>query len=151
MHDPCLSCCELWYGTNRICYDFVLRETWHPAILLSKMLKIKSSSMIMNTYQGHMTWFKIQNLSHMLLVWTLSFIKLLWPSLRFSSCTHDQDTRTLINKTVDSYTESYAKTCFFRPPNNYYIHLSCVSLSKISYAKNNSMGYAKKRERKRKK
>jgi hypothetical protein len=25
--------------------------------------------MIMNTYQGHMTWFKIQNPSHMLLVW----------------------------------------------------------------------------------
>ena len=41
MHAPFLSCCELWYGTNRICYDFVLRETWHPEILFSKMLKFK--------------------------------------------------------------------------------------------------------------
>ena len=39
MHAPFLSCCELWYGTNRIYYDFILRETWHPEILLSKMLK----------------------------------------------------------------------------------------------------------------
>ena len=38
---PFLSCCKLWYGINRIYYDFVLRETWHPEILLSKMLKSK--------------------------------------------------------------------------------------------------------------
>ena len=62
------------------------------------MLKYKSSSMIMNTYQGHMTWYSNSNLSHMLLVWSLSFVKLLWPLLRFSSCTHDQDTCTPTNK-----------------------------------------------------
>ena len=63
-----------------------------------KNTKIQSSSMIMNTYQGHMTWYSNSSLSHMLLVWSLSFVKLLWPLLRFSSCTHDQDTRTPINK-----------------------------------------------------
>ena len=114
MHAPFLSCCNLWYGTNRICYDFVLRETWHPEISFSKMLKFKSFSMVMNTYQGHMTWYPNSNLSHMLLVITLSFVKLVWPLLRFSSCTHDQDTRTPTNKIADFYTESYAKTCF--PP-----------------------------------
>ena len=41
MHAPSPNCCELWYGTNRICYDFVLRETWHPEISFSKMLKSK--------------------------------------------------------------------------------------------------------------
>ena len=34
----------------------------------------------------------------MLLVIALSFVKLLWPLLRFLSCTDDQDTRTPINK-----------------------------------------------------
>ena len=101
MHAPFLSCCELWYGTNRICYDFVLRETWHPEISFSKKLKFKSSSMVMNTYQGHMTWYSNLNLSHMLLVWSLSFVKLLWPLLRFSSCIHDQDTRTPTNKLLN--------------------------------------------------
>jgi hypothetical protein len=87
MHDPFLSCCKLWYGTNRICYDFYFKNA-----------KIRSSSMITNTYQGHMAWYSNSNLSHMLLVWALSFVKLLWPMLRFSSCTHDHDTRTPTNK-----------------------------------------------------
>ena len=128
IHAPFLSCCELWYGTNRIYYDFVLRETWHSKILLSKMLKFKSSSMIMNTYQGHMTWYSNSNLSHMLLVWSLSFVKLLWPLLRFSSCTHDQDTHTPTIQLLTLTLRVTQKTCFFRPPNNYSIHLSCVSL-----------------------
>ena len=62
MHAPFLRCCELWYGTNRIYYDFVLRETWHPEISFSKTLKIQSLSVIMNTYHGHMTWFKFKTL-----------------------------------------------------------------------------------------
>ena len=41
MHALFLSCCELWYGTNRICYDFVLRKTRHPKFSISKMLKSK--------------------------------------------------------------------------------------------------------------
>ena len=71
---PFLSCCELWYDTNRICYDFILREAWHQEILLSKMLKFKRSSMIMNTYQGHTTWYSNSNPSHMYLFehWALS-------------------------------------------------------------------------------
>ena len=128
---PFLSCCPLWYGTNRIYYDFVLRETWHPKILFSKMLKFKSSSMIMNTYEGHVTWYSNSNLCHMLLVWALSFVKLLLPLLRFSSCTHDQDTRTPTNKLLTLTLRVTQKHAFLVHQNNYSIHLSCVSLSKI--------------------
>ena len=63
-----------------------------------KNAKIQSSTMIMNTYQGHMTRYPNSNLSHILLVWALSFFKLLWPLLRFSSCTHDPDSCTPTNK-----------------------------------------------------
>ena len=97
MHAPFLSCCQLWYGTNGITMT-LFQETLDIRRFHFKNAKIKSSSMITNTYQGHMTWFKIQYLSHMLLVWALSFVKLLWPMLRFSSCTHDQDTHTPTNK-----------------------------------------------------
>ena len=41
MHAPFLSCCELWYGTNRICYDFILRKTRHLEFSISKTLKFK--------------------------------------------------------------------------------------------------------------
>jgi hypothetical protein len=37
---------------------------------------MKSSSMIMNFHHGHRTIFKDINLSHMLLVFALSFVKL---------------------------------------------------------------------------
>ena len=59
MHAPFLSCCELWYGTNRICYDFVLREAWHPDILLTKMLKSKVSQWLWIPTKA--IWHDIQN------------------------------------------------------------------------------------------
>ena len=65
----------------------------------------------MNTYQGHMTWYSNLNLSHMLLVWSLSFVELLWPLLRFSSCIHDQDTRTPTNKLLTLTRRVTQKTC----------------------------------------
>ena len=83
----------------------------------------------------------------MLLVITLSFLKLLWPLLRFSSCTHDQDTRTPTNKLLTLTLRVMHKYAFSIHQNNYSIHLSCPSLSKISCDKKNSMGYAKKREK----
>ena len=98
MHAPFLSCCEIWYGTNRICYDFVLRETWHLEVSFSKNAKIQK---FLNDYEylpRPYDMIYIQNLSHMLLVWALSFIKLLGTVLRFSLSTHDQDTRTPTNK-----------------------------------------------------
>ena len=115
-----------------------------------KNAKIKSSSMIMNTHQGHMTWYSNSNLSHMLLVWALSYVKLLWPVLRFSSCAHDQDTRTPTNKLLTLTLRVTQKHAFFVhqiiTPFIYHVSLS----QRFSYAKKNSMGYAKKR-RKRKK
>jgi len=99
MHAYFLSCCKLWYGTNRICYDFVLRETWHPEFYFQNAKKNEKFLNDSISYQGHMTHIQIQkNLCHMLLVFTLSFVILLWPLLRFLSCTHDQDSRTPINK-----------------------------------------------------
>ena len=53
------------------------------------------------------------NLSHMLLVITLRFVKLLWPLLRFSSCTHDQDTRTPTNKMLTLTLRVTQKHAFF--------------------------------------
>ena len=148
---PFLSCCELWYGTNRICYDFVLRETWHPEILLSKMLKSKLLQWLWIPTNAIWHDIQIQNLSHMLLVWSLSFVKLLWPLLRFSSCTHDQDTRIPTNKLLTLTLRVMQKHIFFVhqiiTPFIYHVSFS----QKFSYAKKNSMGYAKKRERKEKK
>ena len=135
MHAPFLSCCELWYGTNRIYYDFVLRKTWYPEILLSKMQKSKVPQWLWIPTKAIWHDIQNQNLSRMLLVWALNFVKLLWPLLRFSSCTHDQDTRAPTNKIADSYTESYAQTCFFRPLNNYSIQFIICPSQKIHMPK----------------
>jgi hypothetical protein len=40
--------------------------------------------------QGH-TLYKVENLLHMQLVISLSFVKLLWPFVRYISYSHDQD------------------------------------------------------------
>jgi hypothetical protein len=136
MHAPFLSCCELCYGTNRICYDFVLGETWHPKILFSKKMlnsKVPKWSWIPTKAIWHDN--QNSNLSHMLLIWSSSFVKLLWPMFRFLSCIHDQDTRPPTNKLLTLTLTVMQKHAFFYPPNNYSIHLSCVSLSKILYAK----------------
>ena len=96
---------QVWYGTNRICYDFVLRETWNPEIFTFKNAKIQKFHNDYEYLPRPYDMIYIQNLSHRLLVITLSFVKLLWPLLRFSSCTHDQYTRTPTNKIADSYTK----------------------------------------------
>ena len=89
----------------------------------------------------------IQNLSHMLLIFTLSFVKLMSPLLRFSSCTHDQNSGTPTYKNDNSYIERYAKTCFFHPPKIKTLFICHEFFSpKLSYAKKEVWGYAKKRE-----
>ena len=102
----------------------------------------------MNTYQGHMTWYSKSNLSHILVVWSLSFVKLLWPLLRFLSCTHDQDTRTPTNKLLTLTLRVTQKHAFsvhqIITPFVYHVSLS----QKFSYAKKNSMSYAKNEKRK---
>ena len=51
--------------------------------------------MIYITYQSQYDLFSTYtNSSHMLFVFMVSFVKLLWPILRFFSYTHDQDSRT---------------------------------------------------------
>jgi hypothetical protein len=101
--------------------------------------------MIMKYLKKPYDMIQIQTLSHMLLVWALSFVKLLWPKLRFLSCTHDQGTRTPTNKNTDSYTKSYAQHALFRPPNNFSIYLIMMSLSqKFHMPRKKDRGYAKK-------
>ena len=90
---------------------------------------------------------QIQNLSHMLLVRALSFVKLLWPLLRFSSCTYDQDTCTPTNKLLTLTLRVTQKHVFSVHQIITPFTLSCVSLSKTSYAKKNSTGYASKGEK----
>ena len=133
-HAPFLSCCEIWYGTNRICYDFVLRETRHPEFSIFKMLKFKVPQWLWIPTKA--IWHNSNsNPSHMLLVWALSFVKLLWPLLRFLSCAHDQDTRTPTNKMLTLTLRVTQKHAFSIHQNNTPFILSCISLSKISYAK----------------
>ena len=86
----------------------------------------------------------IQNLSHMLLIFTLSFVKLLWPLLRFSPCTHDQDSRTPTNKMLTLTLRVTQKHVIFCPPNKNSIHLSWVLLSKVFICQKKVWGYAKK-------
>jgi len=67
----------------------------------------------------------------MLLVFTLSFVKLMWLLSRYLSCTHDHDSRTPRNKNANSHTESYAKTCHPSTKNNKYSIHVLWSLSKF--------------------
>ena len=67
----------------------------------------------------------------MLFVFTLSFVKLLWPFLRFSSCTPNQHSRTPTNKMLTLTLRVTQKQVFFCPPNKYSIYLSWVFLSKV--------------------
>ena len=68
------------------------------------------------SYQSHMMLYTTKTLliCYLLSCWALS--NCLWPLLRFSPCTHDQDSRTPTYKNDNSYTKSYPKTCFFGPP-----------------------------------
>ena len=75
-------------------HDFVSSKTWHLEFYF-KNAKNTSSSMIYITYQSRYDLFSTYiNSSHMLSVFMVSFVKLLWPMLRFFSYTHDQDSRT---------------------------------------------------------
>ena len=76
------------------------------------------------------------NLSHMLLIFTLSIVKLVWPLLRFSSCTHDQDSRTPTNKML-TLTPTVTQKHVFHPPKIKTPFICHESFSpKFSYAKN---------------
>jgi hypothetical protein len=94
---------------------------------------------------------QIQKFSHMLLVWTLNFVKLLWPELKLLSCTHDWDTRTPTNNIANSCTEGCAKHTLFHPPNNYSIQFFIISLSpKFHMPRRKIWAMFKKRREKRK-
>ena len=97
-HASFLSCCKLWYGTNRIWYNFVLIETGHAEFSILKMLKFKVPQWLWISTKAIWHDIHVETLviCYLLLHWALS--NYLWPLLRFSSCAHDQDTRPLTNK-----------------------------------------------------
>jgi hypothetical protein len=110
MHDPFLSCCETWYGINRFCYDFVLRETWHPEFSFQKF-KTKSSSMIMKYLpRPYDLLSSLYTFSHMRLaaLWVESYSR--YPRVRLWSCTHDMRFTHPPNK-ANSHTEKLHTTC----------------------------------------
>ena len=71
----------------------------------------------------------------MLIIFTLSFVKLLWPLLRFLSCTHDQDSRTPTIKMLTLIPRVMQKHVFHLPKikTSFICHESFSP--KFSYAK----------------
>ena len=123
----------IWYKRNSLW--FCSKRNWTSGDFILKNAKIQSSQW--SWIPTKETWHDIQNSnpSHMLLVWALSFVKLLWPLLRFSSCTHDQDSHIPINKMLTPTLRVTQKHAFFVHQNNYSIHLSCVLVKKFHMPK----------------
>ena len=130
---------------DRICYDFILTETWWPEFSF-KNAKFKKFH---NDYEL-LPWpydiIPIQNPSHMLLIFTLSFVKLLWSLLRFSSCTHDQDSRTPIIKKLTLTLRVTQKHVFHPPKYKNSVHLSWALHSKVFICQKEYGAILKKRE-----
>ena len=90
--------------------------------------------------------FKIENPLHMQLVISLSFVKLLWPFVRYISYSHDQDhvhsTYILPTSTLEVAQEHFTHPSIFTPVNKtpFYSWL----LSPSYHLKKKDMGYAKR-------
>ena len=90
--------------------------------------------------------FKIENPLHMQLVISLSFVKLLWPFVRYISYSHDQDhvhsTYILPTSTLEVAREHFTHPSIFIPVNKtpFYSWL----LSPSYHFKMKDMGYAKR-------
>ena len=130
MHAPFLSCCELWYGTNRICYDFVLRETRHPEFSISKMLQFKVPQWL---------WIPTKAIWHDIQIKTLVICYLYSHWVLSNCCDPCRDSRTLTNKMLTLTIRVTQKHVFY-PPKIKTSFICHESLSlKLSYAKK-SMG-----------
>ena len=84
-----LSSWCVWYGlmtwSSLLMFKYLGKFIWKKT--LAKLLFDLPKS-----YQSHIINY-LENLTHMLLVFTFSIVKLLWPSEEFFSCFHDQDSR----------------------------------------------------------
>ena len=84
-----LSSWWVWYGLM----------TWSSLLMFKYLGKfiwkknLQSSSLICQSPTRAIWWIILKPLAHMLLVFALSIVKLLWPLEEFFSCFHDQDTR----------------------------------------------------------
>ena len=116
-----------------------LQSTWNFFYKLSKKLQQGSSPINKLPIQGHML-IEIENLPHMQLVFSLSFVKLLWPFERIISYTHDQDHVQVNSHAILLHLEG---SKYIHPSIHPQIKLyvvPCLSLSK-------GMGYTKRNKR----
>ena len=75
---------------EKSCYDLRLRDAWYLEYFFSKIQKYSSSVICIS----HPKPYELQvwkAFLHMQLVFSLSFVKLLWPFERITSYAHDQD------------------------------------------------------------
>ena len=116
MHDPFLSYCKMWYGANRICYDFVLRETRHLEFSFQKKLKIKSFSMIIKYLR------KPYDMIHLYKPLVTCYLFDHWVLSNCYDLSWDYSHAPMIKIHLhpeiiaDSYTKSCAQHAPFRPP-----------------------------------
>ena len=115
MPDPFLGCCKIWYGTNRICYDFVRRETWHPEFSFQKL----KSKKFLNDYEipTKAIWhdYSHTNLSSYATCLIIELCQNFYDLSRDYS--HAPMIKTHVHPQIiaDSYTESHAQHAPFRP------------------------------------
>ena len=73
-------------------YDLLLHDAWYPEYFFSKIQKNKKVPLWFEIpIQSHMSYMFEKTFPHMQLVFSLSFVKLLWPFERITSYAHDQD------------------------------------------------------------
>ena len=142
LHETCLSCCGVWYGRHGICCNFVLRKTWHPEYLFSKIQKknIEVPQMMINSYQSHMMIYIAKPYSYAI-CYHIELCQIVVTFVRLLSCTHDRDSRAPRYKHANSYTESYAKTC--NPSTKNKLHPVYHDISLKNIQSSNNMGHAK--------
>ena len=77
---------------EKSCYDLHLRDAWCLEYFFSKIQKLnKVPRWYAIPIQSHMSYKFEKPFLHMQLVFSLSFVKLLWPFVRITSYAQDQD------------------------------------------------------------
>ena len=100
--NPCYLIVDFWDMVECMEPSSSLQSTWFPFYKIIKKSQ-QSSSLNKIPIQCHML-FKFENLPHMQLVISLSFVKLLQPFVRYISYSYDHDHVHVSTKIVYFYT-----------------------------------------------